>query len=120
MSDHPLARAVAPLVAAVGASLVPGDELSEGDVPLEWEGELVAGVRFDDVPSALDRMTTQVESELGGALDELDRQGKQVAIRMLDERGAFELRRSIDRVAEAMGVSRITIYNYLNAIRDSA
>ena len=31
------------------------------------------------------------------------------------ERGAFELRRSVEAVAEAMGVSRFTIYNYLNA-----
>ena len=37
------------------------------------------------------------------------------AVQMLHERGAFELRRSVETVAEAMGVSRFTIYNYLNA-----
>jgi predicted transcriptional regulator YheO len=36
---------------------------------------------------------------------------------MLDERGAFELRRSVEDVADTFGVSRITIYNYLNATR---
>ena len=35
---------------------------------------------------------------------------------LLDERGAFTLRRAVEDVADAMGVSRITVYNYLNAI----
>jgi len=34
---------------------------------------------------------------------------------MLDERGAFAFRRSVESVADLMGVSRFTIYNYLNA-----
>ena len=42
---------------------------------------------------------------------------KQQAVRLLEEHGAFTLRKSIEDVADAMGVSRITIYNYLNAIR---
>jgi len=45
----------------------------------------------------------------------LSREDKQAAVQMLHERGAFELRRSVEMVAEAMGVSRFTIYNYLNA-----
>ena len=39
-----------------------------------------------------------------------------LAVRLLDERGAFILRRAVEEVADAMGVSRITVYNYLNAI----
>ena len=38
---------------------------------------------------------------------------------LLGDRGAFELRRSVEAVAEAMGVSRFTIYNYLNAVDGS-
>ena len=38
------------------------------------------------------------------------------AVRMLDEQGAFTLRRAVEDVADAMNVSRITIYNYLKAI----
>ena len=34
-------------------------------------------------------------------------------MRLLDERGAFMLRRAVEHVADAMGVSRITVYNYL-------
>jgi len=57
-----------------------------------------------------------VERELGDNLSELSRNNKQVAIRLLDEQGAFTLRRAVEDVADAMGVSRITIYNYLNAL----
>ena len=46
----------------------------------------------------------------------LGREDKQRAVRLLDERGAFTLRRAVEDVADAMGVSRITVYNYLNAI----
>jgi predicted transcriptional regulator YheO len=35
---------------------------------------------------------------------------------MLHDRGAFLLRGAVDDIAEIMGVSRITIYNYLNAL----
>ena len=61
-------------------------------------------------------MIDSVERELGGKLSELSRDRKQMAIRLLDERGAFILRRSVEDIADAMGVSRITVYNYLNAL----
>lgn len=64
--------------------------------------------------SVLDGMVRQVEAELGTSLSELDRPGKQRAVRLLDERGAFQLRRSVAEVAELLGVTRFTVYNYLN------
>ena len=53
---------------------------------------------------------------LGAKLALLSRAEKQRAIRLLDERGAFILRRAVEDVADAMGVSRITVYNYLNSL----
>ena len=114
-----LIAAVGPLIEATGSRLVDPDDRREGDVPLEWEGELVAAVRLGDLHGALDRMVTQVEEELGGALTDLPREKKQAAVRMLDNQGAFLLRKAIEDVADDMEVSRITIYNYLNAIRET-
>ena len=37
-------------------------------------------------------------------------------MRLLHERGAFVLRKAVDDIADRMHVSRITVYNYLNAI----
>jgi uncharacterized protein YqgV (UPF0045/DUF77 family) len=70
-----------------------------------------------DLRDALDHMIEQVEADAGIQLADMGREEKQAAIRVLDEQGAFQLRKAIEAVADAMGVSRITIYNYLNAIR---
>lgn len=58
-----------------------------------------------------------VADEIGGPLAELSRADKQRAVRMLEERGAFAYRRSAETIAEAIGVSRFTVYNYLNRTR---
>jgi hypothetical protein len=113
---HPLVDATRPVVEAVGASFVGVDDAEASDVPLVWEGEVVAAVRLPPLHGALDRLIDSVETELGGRLPLLSRADKQRAVRMLDERGAFILRRAVEDVADAMGVSRITVYNYLNAI----
>lgn len=113
---HPLVRAAKPVVDAVGATFINADEAEPSDVPLIWEGVAVAAVRLPPLHGALDRLIEAVESEVGDALPMLSREGKQRAIRLLDDRGAFILRRAVEDVADAMGVSRITVYNYLNAI----
>lgn len=113
---HPLVRAIRPVLEALGASIVSVDEARIDDIALEWEGKVVAAVRLPKLHGALDRMIAQVERELGGPLTELSRTDKQLAVRLLDQRGAFILRRAVEDVADAMGVSRITVYNYLNAL----
>ncbi len=119
-SRHPLLRALEPVAERLGAELISVRNVGESDIPLHWEGALVGGLRLPDLQDALARLIEQVERELGGMLAELSRVDKQRAVHLLEERGAFNLRKSIEDVADAMGVSRITIYNYLNAIRESA
>jgi hypothetical protein len=111
-----LIRSVKPVLDALGASFVPADAMEASDVPLVWEGRTIAAVRMPPLHGALDRLIDSVEAELGGRLPLLSREDKQRAVRLLDERGAFILRRAVEDVADAMGVSRITVYNYLNAI----
>ena len=81
-------------------------------------GPTQPAIGLGNLHNALSRMIAGVEGELGAQLAELSREGKQAAVRLLDARGAFLLRRAVDDVADAMGVSRITIYNYLNADKD--
>jgi hypothetical protein len=113
---HPLVVAVKPIVEALGAIVVPADEREPGDLPVKWEGQVLAAVRPAPLHGALDRLIETVERELGAPLPTLSREDKQRAIRLLDEGGAFILRRAVEDVADAMGVSRITVYNYLNAL----
>ncbi|QWF82913.1 helix-turn-helix domain-containing protein [Amycolatopsis sp. CA-230715] len=65
-------------------------------------------------PNVLGGFIRAVEAELGARLGDLDRPGKQRAVRLLEERGAFQLRKSVATVAEALGVTRFTVYNYLH------
>jgi hypothetical protein len=115
--QHPLLEAVAPLAEIVGGELVAAEDMRDGDVPLQWEGEVVGAFRLAPLRGALDRLVAVVERELGAPLADLDRTGKQRAVRLLEERGAFQLRRSIEEIADLMGVSRVTIYTYLDAVR---
>ncbi|WP_457256245.1 helix-turn-helix domain-containing protein [Pedococcus sp. P5_B7] len=92
--------------------------LTLGDVDAVTASAPAAGAT--DFTDGLSRLIADVERELGGSLATLPRAEKQHAVRLLEERGAFEMRRSAETVAEALGLTRFTVYNYLNRIRDSA
>ena len=115
MARHPLLGALEPLAEALGATLVAPRAIEPGDLPLEWEGEVVGGFRLPSMHGALDRLLARFTAEYGRPLDTLSREDKQVLVQRLDDEGAFLLRRAADEVADAIGVSRFTIYNYLNA-----
>jgi hypothetical protein len=111
--SHPLAAAVAPLVDAMGAEIVsPGDARGD-DVVLSWEGEPVLAVRLPHLADSLDHILADLRRR-HGPLAELGRKEKQTVVRILEERGAFSLRHGVETVASALGVSRFTVYNYLN------
>lgn len=112
--------AVRPIARALGGRIVPVGRMGSAAVPLVWKGRVVGGLERSgpsDLRNGLASFVAQIESELGGQLATLSRVDKQRAVRMLDERGAFAIRNAVDEVADAMGVSRVTVYNYLNATR---
>ncbi|MFF8694708.1 helix-turn-helix domain-containing protein [Streptomyces sp. NPDC015144] len=114
LADHPLVAAVKPLVDAMGAELL-GPEQAEGDdVVLAWEGEDVIAVRLPQLSESLDHILAAMERRHGMPLAELDRRTKQSVVRALEARGAFSVRHGVETVASALGVSRFTVYNYLN------
>ena len=139
--DHPLLHAVGPLLTRIGATVVSPAELLPQDVPLEWQGVIVAGIRLPaavlellpddaavsavtqgpastDAAGGLDGIIGDIERHFGTPLADLSREGKQQAVRMFEEGGAFSYRKSVEAVAAALGVSRFTVYNYLNRDRE--
>lgn len=112
--SHPLLEALAPVAEAIGAVVVEGGEPGPSDIPLVWKGRTVGYLRLDGAGVDIDWYIKSVEREMGAPLGELSREDKQRAVKLLNERGAFELRRSVEEVAQALGVSRFTVYNYLN------
>lgn len=113
--EHPVFKALQPVLDAIGASAIPPGLLSGSDVPVEWEGAMIGGIRLKSLRGAVRRMVDQITDEFGGDVGQLAREQKQQVVRMLDERGAFLIRGAVEEVADLMDVSRITVYNYLNA-----
>ncbi len=109
-----LAAAIAPLVESLDGKIVEPSEVEPSDLAVHWDGHLALGVRASGEGRDVAWHLAVIERELGCSLSELDRVGKQGVVKLLNERGAFQLRRSVEQVAEELGVSRFTVYNYLN------
>lgn len=133
-SWHPLLVAVVPLVTATGGALTDAGgrplvgEPAAGSttVPLLFDAVLVGHAHLpptnNAIPplhEALDQLLREVAATHGGPLDELDRTTKQQVVAELDARGAFVLRKAVEDVADALGVSRFTVYNYLARAQDA-
>ncbi|MFE2639824.1 helix-turn-helix domain-containing protein [Streptomyces scopuliridis] len=112
--DHPFVAAVKPLVDAMGGELMAPGDAQPDDVVLAWEGEDLLAVRLPQLSDSLDHILAALERKHGMPLAELDRKSKQSVVRILEARGAFSVRHGVETVASALGVSRFTVYNYLN------
>lgn len=106
--------AVKPLVDAMGGEMLPPDEAGTDDVVLSWEGAAAVAVRLPQLGDSLDHILAALERRKGVPLADLDRRAKQEIVRGLEARGAFAVRHGVETVASALGVSRFTVYNYLN------
>jgi len=67
-----------------------------------------------DVNDMLDRLIIQSIDKVGKPIDEMNYKEKSVAIKFLDECGAFLIKKAGDKVAEVFGISKYTIYNHMN------
>lgn len=112
--DQAFIAAVKPLVDAMGGELVPVDEAGPDDVVLAWRDVETVAVRLPQLADSLDHILAAMERRRGKPLAELDRKAKQEVVRVLEARGAFSVRHGVETVAGALGVSRFTVYNYLN------
>jgi len=113
-TSHPFIDAVKPLVDALGGVMMPPDQARGDDVVLCWEGKEVLAVRLPHIADSLAHILADLERRKGRPLAELCRKEKQAVVRVLEERGAFSVRHGVETVASALGVSRFTVYNYLN------
>ncbi|MDX3230017.1 helix-turn-helix domain-containing protein [Streptomyces sp. ME19-01-6] len=113
-ADDPFVTAVKPLVDAIGGELIAPDRAQGDDVVLSWEGREVVAVRLPHLSDSLDHILAELRRRHGVPLADLDRRTKQSVVRLLEQRGAFSMRHGVETVATALGVSRFTVYNYLN------
>ena len=90
----------------VVAALAP--KMSQDDLPLG---------SFTHVDRAIGELIQMAEAQIHLPISQMSRAQKQQVVRFLDERGAFNLKKSVETVADALGVSRFTVYNYLDSTR---
>ncbi|MBT2396649.1 helix-turn-helix domain-containing protein [Streptomyces sp. ISL-100] len=98
----------------MGGEMMVPERAGGDDVVLAWEGRDVVAVRLPQLSDSLDHILAALERRHGLPLAELDRKEKQSVVRILEARGAFSVRHGVETVASALGVSRFTVYNYLN------
>ncbi|KOT31003.1 transcriptional regulator [Streptomyces rimosus subsp. rimosus] len=102
----------------MGAEMIAPEQAQGDDVVLAWEGQDRVAVRLPHLSDSLDHLLAELQRRHGMPLSDLDRRTKQSVVRVLEARGAFSVRHGVETVAGALGVSRFTVYNYLN--RDNA
>ncbi|BCV21750.1 helix-turn-helix transcriptional regulator [Moorella sp. Hama-1] len=70
-----------------------------------------------DINEVVDAVVDSVIQELGKPVPVMTREEKIRAVEMLDDRGIFLVKGAVDVVAQALAVSKYTVYNYLEEAR---
>jgi predicted transcriptional regulator YheO len=76
-------------------------------------GEIFAA----DIREVIAGMIAKILAEMGKTPAAMSREEKMEVVKRLEERGAFLVKRSAEQVAEALELSRYTIFSYLKEIR---
>ncbi|MFN2489452.1 MAG: helix-turn-helix domain-containing protein [Actinomycetota bacterium] len=77
-------------------------------------GLFMYGAGRPHLESTIRQLIGMAEAALGKRVADMSRVEKQQVVRFLDDRGAFLIRRAVEDVADRLGVTRFTIYNYLD------
>lgn len=91
------------------AALMPGAQAAEEEAPHELVGP--------DVSSVLDDMISEAIAMIGKPAPGMSKADRIEVLRMLEARGAFHIKRAADKVSARLGVSRVTVYGYLDEVR---
>ena len=84
-----------------------------GDGGAPETDEIFAG----DIRDVVSGMVAKILGEMGRTPGAMTREEKMEVVKRLEERGAFLVKRSAEQVAEALDLSRYTIFSYLKEIR---
>lgn len=76
-----------------------------------------ANSQAPDFNAVLDQLIQECVSQEPGPPEALDRDARMRVVGELESRGAFLMRGAVVKVANALGVSKFTVYGYLDEIR---
>ena len=83
-------------------------------------GSEVSETLSDDIQRTIHGILREAVDELGAETPIMSKDDKIDLIARLDEKGAFQVKRAVPLIAEELGLSRSTIYNYLAEARELA
>jgi predicted transcriptional regulator YheO len=90
-------------------------EFSQGLAPEDARVDLSEG-HAADLADMIDTMIAECEYRIGIPAEGMNKDQRLEVVGFLDERGAFQVRNSAVIVANRLGVTRKTVYNYLREI----
>lgn len=82
------------------------------------EAHRVDEIFATDINDVLDNLVEAAITQSGKTVALMDRTDKIEILRFLDSKGAFFVKRAVDRVSRRLGISRVTAYNYLEQVRN--
>ncbi len=71
-----------------------------------------------DVNELLDYLLTESVKQVGKTVSKMNREEKIAALKYLDEKGAFVIAKAGQRACKFFGISKFSLYNYLDEIRN--
>lgn len=71
----------------------------------------------DDINEILDSILFECEREIGKSTAAMNKEEKVLLVQKMDTRGAFQIKKAASLIAKRLGVTRYTVYNYLNEAR---
>ena len=81
-------------------------------------GAEVSETLSDDIQRTIHSFLREAVNEIGAELPIMSKEDKIELVARLDEMGAFQVKRAVPLIAEELGLSRSTIYNYLAEARE--
>ncbi|MDQ0614528.1 putative transcriptional regulator YheO [Microbacterium sp. W4I4] len=70
-----------------------------------------------DLVAVMDSMISDAMHEIGRPVENMSRDDKITVLERLDQRGATQMRKSVEAIAKRLGISRVTAYSYLEEAR---
>lgn len=70
-----------------------------------------------DLVAVMDSMISDAIREIGRPVENMSRDDKITVLERLDQRGATQMRKSVEAIAKRLGISRVTAYSYLDEAR---
>ncbi|MDD5014573.1 MAG: helix-turn-helix transcriptional regulator [Atribacterota bacterium] len=72
---------------------------------------------LDNVYEVLVNIIQEAKNEIGKPISIMQKEDKLKVVKIIDGKGAFLIKGSIDKIAEELNVSRYTVYNYLEELK---